>query len=136
MFKPIRLALERVLAQILVHLLPATGQRRRRGRPRRAHAAPRSLSGLRLVIHRAAVPTVLSEELLAKVRAARWAEACAPLGDAGPLVRPYLLAHERRQRQEERRAALVLALDGIDIGPWVIHGHRIGTPAVPLGVAA
>ncbi|MFJ2764696.1 hypothetical protein [Streptomyces prasinus] len=136
MSKPIRLALERVLAQILVHLLPATGQRRRRGRPGRAHAAPRTLSGLRLVIHRVAVPAVLSEVLLAKARAVRWAEACAPLGDAGPLVRPYLLAHERRQRQQARRTALVLALDGVDIGPWVIHGHRVGTPAAPLGVAA
>ncbi|MEU3143612.1 MULTISPECIES: hypothetical protein [unclassified Streptomyces] len=135
MSKPIRLALEQALAQILVHLLPATGQRRRRGRPRRVHAAPRTLSGLRLFVHRAAVPTVLSEALLAKARAARRAEACAPLGDAGPRVRPYLLAHERRQRQQVRRTALVLALDGIDIGPWVIHGHRVGTPA-PLEVAA
>jgi hypothetical protein len=58
------------------------------------------------------------------------------LDGTGPLVRPYLLAHERRQRQTERRAALVLALEGIDIGPWVIHGHRIGAPAAPLGVAA
>jgi hypothetical protein len=40
-----------------------------------------------------------------------------------------------------RRRALVLALDGIDVGPTVIHGHRIGRPIVrraaqPLGVAA
>ncbi|MET9292769.1 hypothetical protein [Streptomyces sp. NPDC003077] len=47
-----------------------------------------------------------------------------------PLVRPYLLAHE----QQARRRALALALDGIDIGPWVIHGHTIGMPAA--GVAA
>ncbi|MFE7810524.1 hypothetical protein ACFU5P_00730 [Streptomyces sp. NPDC057433] len=78
----------------------------------------------------------MSEALLAKARAARWAEACAPLQDAGPLVRPYLLAHERRQRQQARRTALVLALDGIDIGPGVIHGHRVGTLAVSLEVAA
>jgi hypothetical protein len=40
-----------------------------------------------------------------------------------------------------RRRALVLALDGIDVGPMVIHGHRIGRPvarlvAEPMGVAA
>ncbi|MFD0072966.1 hypothetical protein ACFVIY_11055 [Streptomyces sp. NPDC127166] len=50
-------------------------------------------------------------------------------------VRPYLVVHEQRSR----RRALALALDGIDVGPWVIHGHRVGQPAViagPLGVAA
>lgn len=137
MSKPIRHALERTLALILALLLPATGRRRCPGRPRQAHAAPRTLSGLRLFVHRAAVPA-LSEVLLAKAksRAARRSELSAPLDDTGPLVRPYLLAHERRQRQVERRAALVLALDGIDIGPWVIHGHRIGAPAVSLEVAA
>ncbi|MGW0731198.1 hypothetical protein [Streptomyces sp. NPDC002851] len=40
-------------------------------------------------------------------------------GDAGPLVRPYLIDHERRQgraRQQRRRLALVLAVDfGIDL---------------------
>ncbi|MFE1174970.1 hypothetical protein [Streptomyces sp. NPDC058773] len=46
------------------------------------------------------------------------------LDDPSPLVRPYLLAHE----QHARRAALALALDGIDVGPWVIHGHLVGTP--------
>ncbi|MEW2635202.1 hypothetical protein AB0903_27050 [Streptomyces sp. NPDC048389] len=50
-------------------------------------------------------------------------------------VRPYLVAHEQRSR----RRALALALDGIDIGPWVIHGHPIGQPAPATaltGVAA
>jgi hypothetical protein len=52
-------------------------------------------------------------------------------------VRPYLIAHEQRMR----RRALVLALDGIDVGPQVIHGHRVGEPVVrrvsaPMGVAA
>ena len=41
---------------------------------------------------------------------------------AGPLVRPYLTAYE----QQERRTALELALDGIDIGPRIIHGVAIG----------
>ncbi|MCZ1009047.1 hypothetical protein [Streptomyces lydicus] len=57
------------------------------------------------------------------------------LDDPGPLVRPYLLAYE----QCARRAALALALDGIDVGPWVIHGHLVGTPGarrlVMAGVA-
>lgn len=44
-------------------------------------------------------------------------------GDAVPLVRPYLVAYE----QEERRTALALALDGVDVGPWIIHGVRVGT---------
>ncbi|MFF4280305.1 hypothetical protein ACFY0Z_16105 [Streptomyces kronopolitis] len=58
------------------------------------------------------------------------------LDDPSPLVRPYLLAYE----QHARRAALALALDGIDVGPWVIHGHLVGTPGgqrpVMAGVAA
>ncbi|MFE1749136.1 hypothetical protein [Streptomyces anandii] len=137
MSKPIRHALERTLALILALLLPATGRRRCPGWPSCAHAAPRTLSGLRLFVHRAAVPA-LSEALLvkAKPRTAKRTEPAIPLHDTGPLVRPYLLAHEREQQQTERRAALVLALEGIDIGPWIIHGHRIGTPAVSLGVAA
>ncbi|WP_344535899.1 hypothetical protein [Streptomyces albiaxialis] len=40
-------------------------------------------------------------------------------------MRPYLTVHE----QQERRTALALALDGIDVGPWIIHG-------VPIGAAA
>ncbi|MDJ1138377.1 hypothetical protein [Streptomyces iconiensis] len=59
-------------------------------------------------------------------------DAPATVDGDSPLVRPYLLAHERG----ERRAALVLALDGIDIGPEIIHGHHIGHPAVAMGVAA
>ncbi|MFG2253291.1 hypothetical protein [Streptomyces mirabilis] len=49
-------------------------------------------------------------------------------------IRPYLVAHEQRSR----RTALALALDGIDVGPEVIHGHRVGSPvpAAPMGVAA
>ncbi|HCA85377.1 MAG TPA: hypothetical protein DEQ61_07715 [Streptomyces sp.] len=54
---------------------------------------------------------------------------------AGPLVRPYLLAHEQEERQRERRNALALALYGLDVGPWAIHGHTIGTRAMGMGVA-
>ena len=56
-------------------------------------------------------------------------------GEDSPLVRPYLLAHERRQalaqaqtevrRQRSRRRALWLAVHGVDIGPRVIHGREV-----------
>ncbi|KAF0650269.1 MULTISPECIES: hypothetical protein [Streptomyces] len=50
-------------------------------------------------------------------------------GENSPLVRPYLLAHERRQaearRQRGRRRALWLAVHGIDIGPRLIHGREV-----------
>ncbi|MBA4864415.1 hypothetical protein H1V43_24280 [Streptomyces sp. PSKA54] len=52
-------------------------------------------------------------------------------GHETALVRPYLVAHEERERQRERRLALLLALDGVDVGPDVIHGVRVG-----VGVAA
>ena len=47
-----------------------------------------------------------------------------PPVDAGrsPLVRPYLTAYE----QQERRTALELALDGVDVGPSIIHGVAVG----------
>ncbi|MGX4691250.1 hypothetical protein [Streptomyces sp. JNUCC 63] len=132
MTKPIRLALERTLALLFSLLLPATGRRRRMGRPGHAPTSPHTLPGLRLLIHRTAVPG-LCAALPAKPRARTGTGTPTLLHDTGPLVRPYLLAHERWQRQTERRAALVLALEGIDVGPWVIHGHRVGTPT---GVAA
>ncbi|QFQ99136.1 hypothetical protein F9278_26695 [Streptomyces phaeolivaceus] len=91
--------------------------------------SPRTFSGLRLLIRRAAPPELLT--------ASRPRAGSHPLlDDTSPLVRPYLIVHEQHQRQQERRAALVLALDGIDVGPWVIHGHHIGTPVGALaGVA-
>ncbi len=66
-------------------------------------------------------------------RPIRRATAAAPQWQA-PRVRPYLIPHEQRSRRE----ALGLALDGIDVGPRVIHGHRIGRPVTvaPMGVAA
>lgn len=43
-------------------------------------------------------------------------------GDATPLVRPYLVAHEQRQR----RNALLLATFGTDApGPYFIHGVEV-----------
>ncbi|MFJ3650839.1 hypothetical protein [Streptomyces murinus] len=50
------------------------------------------------------------------------------LGEDTALVRPYLVAHERRQeerRQRARRRALWLAASGVDIGPRVIRGVEV-----------
>ncbi|WP_282693968.1 hypothetical protein [Streptomyces sp. CC208A] len=45
-------------------------------------------------------------------------------GRATPLVRPYLVTHERLDVQQRRRLALVLAADfGIDLGQ-----HVVGAP--------
>ncbi|WP_405890154.1 hypothetical protein OG427_15475 [Streptomyces sp. NBC_00133] len=49
-------------------------------------------------------------------------------GEDSRLVRPYLLAHEQRQkarRQLTRRRELWLAVHGIDIGPSLIHGVEV-----------
>ncbi|MEU0910843.1 hypothetical protein [Streptomyces althioticus] len=51
-------------------------------------------------------------------------------GEDSRLVRPYLLAHERRaqaRRQRARRRTLWLAVHGIDAGPRRIHGGDIGS---------
>lgn len=47
-------------------------------------------------------------------------------GNASVLVRPYLLAHERRQAQARRRLTLLLAADfGIDLDTRVLHGTGV-----------
>lgn len=49
-------------------------------------------------------------------------------GEDSPLVRPYVVAHERREEVRLRRArrrALWLAVHGIDIGPRLIHGIEV-----------
>ncbi|MFJ8697581.1 hypothetical protein [Streptomyces roseolilacinus] len=47
-------------------------------------------------------------------------------GRASPLVRPYLLAHERREGQARRRLLLVLAADfGIDLDTRILHGAGV-----------
>ncbi|MBJ7002013.1 hypothetical protein JG491_18330 [Streptomyces sp. CRPSP2-6A1] len=51
-----------------------------------------------------------------------------PRGEDVGLVRPYLVAHERRQeerRQRARRRVLWLAVSGVDIGPRVIRGVEV-----------
>jgi hypothetical protein len=47
-----------------------------------------------------------------------------------PLVRPYVIAHERRgrdevRRQRARRRALWFAVHGLGIGPRLIHGVEV-----------
>ncbi|MFF8912033.1 hypothetical protein ACF08M_01590 [Streptomyces sp. NPDC015032] len=49
-------------------------------------------------------------------------------GEDSPLVRPYLVAHERCEEVRLRRArrrTLWLAVHGIDIGPRPIHGIEV-----------
>ncbi|MGY0067467.1 hypothetical protein ACWZEH_11695 [Streptomyces sp. QTS137] len=50
-------------------------------------------------------------------------------GEDSRLVRPYLLAHERRtqaRQQRARRRTIWLAVHGIDVGPRHIHGVDVG----------
>ncbi|MGW2518077.1 hypothetical protein ACWC09_13865 [Streptomyces sp. NPDC001617] len=87
--------------------------------------------GYRILVAGAEIP-VLPPYLLRRRRPSGTATAAAARRPASR-IRPYLVAHEQRMR----RRALVLALDGIDVGPWVIHGHRIGSPVgTPVRVAA
>ncbi|CAL9507239.1 hypothetical protein SUDANB1_03555 [Streptomyces sp. enrichment culture] len=56
-------------------------------------------------------------------------------GEDNALVRPYLVAHERRERERRRRARrgrLLLAPQGIDLRPHHWHPH----PIHDLGMAA
>lgn len=58
-------------------------------------------------------------------------------GEDSPLVRPYLIAHERQvaaeaarvaaeeRRQRSRRRTLWLAVHGVGVGPRFIHGVEV-----------
>lgn len=46
---------------------------------------------------------------------------------AAPLTRPYYRAAEKQRLQEERRLALLFALEGVDFGPAAIHGVMVGS---------
>lgn len=53
---------------------------------------------------------------------------CFLRGEDSALVRPYLLAHERREEarhQRLRRRTLWLAVHGVDAGPRLIHGVEV-----------
>ncbi|MHC0433398.1 hypothetical protein ACX6XY_24990 [Streptomyces sp. O3] len=130
----IGLALQRTATRLLALLAPAKG-RRRRSRTAMALATvtprpPRTATGLRLLVRRI-IPPSPPRQAGTPVTPAGQSTLDSPILDGpSPLVRPYLLAHE----QHERRTALALALDGIDVGPWIIHGHPVGAPGRP-GVA-
>ncbi|MGW7556509.1 MULTISPECIES: hypothetical protein [Streptomyces] len=49
-------------------------------------------------------------------------------GEDVALVRPYLIAYEQQEEerlQRQRRRALWLAVNGIDVGPYWIHGVQV-----------
>ncbi|GGP71528.1 hypothetical protein [Streptomyces abikoensis] len=134
----IGLVLQRTLSLVLNLLFPATGARRRAaaapspyepydscrsgtGTANPTAPRPRTASGLRLLIQALTPPSLPGAP-----------DRCAARADLTPFFRPHRLTHEQRRR----RTALALALDGIDVGPWAIHGHRIGTPAVALAPQA
>ncbi|GAB2835287.1 hypothetical protein [Streptomyces daliensis] len=85
---------------------------------------PRTTSGRRLVVRPLDPPRM---PLRRTPEPEEWVD-----GSRTPLVRPYLRAHEREARRAERRSALGLALDGLapdgaEAGPWILHGHPVGT---------
>lgn len=56
------------------------------------------------------------------------AEAHPLRGEDSPLVRPYLIAHERREearRRRVRRRTLRYAVHGVDLGAQVIHAMEV-----------
>lgn len=51
-------------------------------------------------------------------------------GEDVALIRPYLIAYEEQEEerlQRQRRRALWLAVHGIDVGPYWIHGVQVAT---------
>ncbi|MFJ9715060.1 hypothetical protein ACIRPQ_03805 [Streptomyces sp. NPDC101213] len=91
-------------------LLPASGRHRHRNRHRAGEGAP--LAPVPAAPSRHPSP---HEALLH--------------GEDSRLVRPYLLAHERRTQAKQqcaRRRTLWLAVHGIDVGPRRIHGVDVG----------
>ncbi|PZH01641.1 hypothetical protein C1I97_22050 [Streptomyces sp. NTH33] len=96
----------RLFEPLLRLLLPGRGRRRRAAAP----------SSRRPFTPRAEAPT------------SRQAGAFPLRGEDNALVRPYLVAHERREearRQQARRRALWLAVHGTGAGPRVLHGAEV-----------
>jgi hypothetical protein len=49
-----------------------------------------------------------------------------PRGEDSPLVRPYLVAHERQMAEaRRRRRTLWLAVHGVDVGPRPTRGAEV-----------
>ncbi|MFI8308692.1 hypothetical protein ACIF80_35875 [Streptomyces sp. NPDC085927] len=106
-----------LLVEPLLRLLwPASGRHRHRNRHRAGEAAPTPAPAAPVTPGRRPSP---HEALLH--------------GEDSRLVRPYLLAHERRvqaRQQRARRRTLWLAVHGIDVGPRHIHGVDVGARRV------
>ncbi|WP_406476575.1 hypothetical protein [Streptomyces sp. NBC_01615] len=110
-----------LLSRLLALLLPGTGRRRRGVRdlgptevspwPRR----PRPDPGAALALPRLRSPYAREAATDHRVDVT-----------AAPLTRPYYRAAEKQRLQEERRLALVLALEGVDFGLAIIHGVTVG----------
>ncbi|MFC9680244.1 hypothetical protein [Streptomyces sp. NPDC056948] len=78
--------------------------------------------------HRLAVGSRPSTPTSPKGRTDRQAGSRPLRGEDNTLVRPYLVAHERREEARRRQArgrALRIAVHGIDIAPRVIHGMEV-----------
>ncbi|MEF9904038.1 hypothetical protein [Streptomyces sp. P9-A2] len=103
----------RLVEPLLRLLWPASGRHRHRNRHRAGGAAR---------------PTPVPAAPVAPGRRPSPHEALLH-GEDSRLVRPYLLAHERRvqaRQQRARRRTLWLAVHGIDVGPRHIHGVDVG----------
>lgn len=95
-------------------------------------SGPVTVSGLRLLVRAVAPPHppralcrgthTRSRRPCSGSRAVTWFVTWAD----GPLVRPYYLAHEHRGHRTPPATP-----DSVGAGPLVIHGHRMGTPAIP-----
>ncbi|MGY1524855.1 hypothetical protein ACW69C_13925 [Streptomyces sp. MN3] len=102
-----------LLEPLLRLLWPASGRHRHQNRHRAGGAAPAPEPATPLAAGRRPSP---HQALLR--------------GEDSRLVRPYLLAHERRaqaRQQRARRRTLWLAVHGIDVGPRRIHGVDVGS---------
>jgi len=127
----IRPALARTLVQVAVLLLVCL-VRALLPVPAPVADLVRRPPGSRILVAGAEIP-VLPPYLLRRRRSSGADTATAARRRPASRIRPYLVVHEQRMR----RLALVFALDGIDVGPRVIHGHRVGSPVgTAVGVAA
>lgn len=97
----------RLLEPLLRFLFPGSGRHRRAATtPARGRHTPAYVHG----------------------RTARRAGSRPLRGEDNAMVRPYLLAHERRgeaRRRPVRRRDLWLAVQGVDIDPRIIHGVAV-----------
>lgn len=111
-----------VLALILSWLMPAQGKRRAQAVPTQPPLTDEPTTTLRV----AASPTALLGVELPSHRSPR--PPAYLRGEDTPLIRPYLVAHEReqeRRRQRDRRTAAALATLGIDFSTLSLDIHGV-----------